>query len=51
MLSSEKTKRDVFCERKKYGYLTKAEAKILSEGCESRINHRDAVVVQFLAIQ
>ena len=35
----------------KYGDLTTAEHKILSEGCESRSNHRYAVVVQVPATQ
>ena len=35
----------------KYGDLTTAEHKILSEGCESRNNHRYTVVVQVLATQ
>ena len=35
----------------KYGDLTTAEHKILSEGRESRNNHRHAVVVQVLATQ
>ena len=35
----------------KYGDLTTAEHKILNEGCESRNNHRHAVVVQVLASQ
>ena len=36
---------------KKYGDLTTAEHKILSEGCESQNSHRYAVVVQGLATQ
>ena len=35
----------------KYGDLTTAEHKILSEGCESRNNHRHAAVVHVLATQ
>ena len=35
----------------KYGDLTTAEHKILSEGCESRNNHRHAVVVQVIVTQ
>ena len=35
----------------KYGVLTTAEHKILHEGCESRNNHRYAVVVPVLATQ
>ena len=34
-----------------FGYLTTADHKVLSEGCESRNNHRYAVVVQDLATQ
>ena len=35
----------------KFGDLITADHKVLSEGCESRINHRFAVVVQDLATQ
>ena len=49
--TSAKTKRDLFCEQKKYGDLTTAEHKVLNEGRESRNNHRCAVVVQVLATQ
>ena len=38
-------------EREKFGDLTTADHKVLSEGCESRHNHRCAVVVQDLATQ
>ena len=38
-------------EKKKLGDLITADHKILSEGCESRNNHRYAVVVQDLATQ
>ena len=34
-----------------FGDLITADQKVLSEGCESRNNHRDAVVVQDLATQ
>ena len=51
MLTSAKTKRDLFCEQKKYGDLTTAEHKVLNEGRESRNNHRYAVAVQVLATQ
>ena len=34
-----------------FGDLTTADHKVLSEGCESRNNHRHAVVVQDLATQ
>ena len=34
-----------------FGYLITADHKVLSEGCESRNNHRYAVVVQDLATQ
>ena len=34
-----------------FGYLISADHKIVSEGCESRHNHRHAVVVQDLATQ
>ena len=35
----------------KFGDLMTADHKVLSEGCESRNNHRYAVVVQDLATQ
>ena len=35
----------------KFGFLITADHKVLSEGCESRNNHRYAVVVQDLATQ
>ena len=35
----------------KFGCLIKADRKVLSEGCESRNNHRYAVVAQGLAPQ
>ena len=51
MLTSAKTKRELFCEQKKKGDLTTAEHKVLNEGRESRNNHRYAVVAQVLATQ
>ena len=51
MRTSAKTKRDLFCEQKKYGDLTTAEHKVLNEGRESRNNHRYVVAVQVLATQ
>ena len=35
----------------KFGHLITADHKVLSEGCESRNNHRYAVVLQDLATQ
>ena len=35
----------------KFGDLITADHKVLNEGCESRDNHRNAVVVQDLATQ
>ena len=50
MLTSAKTKRDLVCAQK--GMVTwQQQSTILSEGCESRNNHRYAVVVQVLATQ
>ena len=49
MLTSAKTDKGSILRAEKYGDLTTAEHKILSEGCESRNNHRYAVVVQVLA--
>ena len=45
LLTSAKTKRDLFRE------LITAEQKVLSQGRESRNNHRYAVVVQVLVTQ
>ena len=46
-----KNQKRSFLRTEKYGDLTTAEHKSLSEGCASRNNHRYAVVVHFLAIQ
>ena len=46
-----KNKKRSILRSEKYGDLTTAEHKILSEGCESRNNHQYAVVVQVLATQ
>ena len=51
MLTSVKNQKRSILRTEKCGDLTTAEHKILSEGCESRNNHRYAVVVQVLAIQ
>ena len=50
MLTSAKTKRDLFCAQKSMVTWQQPSA-ILSEGCESRNNHRCAVVVQVLSTQ
>ena len=50
MLTSAKTKRDLFCAQKSM-VTWQQQSTILSEGCESRNNHRYAVVVQVLATQ
>ena len=51
MLTSAKKQKRSIPRAEKYGDLTTTEHKILSEGCESRNNHRYAVVVQVLATQ
>ena len=48
---AEDAMRDLFHNRKNFGDLITADHKVLSEGCESRNNHRCAVVVQDLATQ
>ena len=48
---AEDAMRDLFHEQKKFGDLMTADHKVLSEGSESRNNHRYAVVVQDLATQ
>ena len=50
MLTSAKTTRDLFCAQKSM-VTWQQQSTILSEGCESRNNHRYAVVVQVLASQ
>ena len=51
MLTSAKTKRDLVCAQKSMVTWQQQQSTILSEGCESRNNHRYAVVVQVLATQ
>ena len=51
ILTSAKNQKRSILRAEKYGDLTTAEHKILSEGCDSGNNHRCAVVVQVLAIQ
>ena len=49
MLTSAKTKRDLFCEQKTMVIWQQQSKNIFCEGCESRNNHRYAVVVPVLA--